>query len=70
MERVINKLTQFLCLHINQQFKNGADIVQIFDSWAGIISKKILTGFVLNQTRKLFNFVEKNKSPQYAFQKE
>ena len=34
---IIDKLNEYLCLHINQQINAGADTVQIFDSWAGLI---------------------------------
>ena len=69
MERVINKLTQFLCLHINQQFKNGADIVQIFDSWAGIISKKNLNRFCFEPNKKIVQFCRKKQIPTICFPK-
>ena len=32
---ILNKLNDYLCLHIENQIKAGADVVQIFDSWAG-----------------------------------
>ena len=39
---ILDKLNHFLSLHIKNQIKSGSDIVQLFDSWAGIIPKKKL----------------------------
>ena len=37
---IFDKLNEFLCAHIENQINAGADVVQIFDSWAGLIEKK------------------------------
>ena len=69
LEKIINKLTQFLCLHINQQCENGADVVQIFDSWAGIISKKDLNRFCFEPNKKIVQFCRKKQIPTICFPK-
>ena len=34
IQLTLHKLTDFICTHIYNQVKAGADVVQIFDSWA------------------------------------
>ena len=43
INRVLIILEKFLKLHIDQQIKNGATVIQIFDSWAGLLEEKDLT---------------------------
>ena len=45
---ILNKLNDYLCLHIENQIKAGADVVQIFDSWAGLIPSNELEEFCYN----------------------
>ena len=37
---ILDKLNEYLCVHIENQVNAGADVIQIFDSWAGLISTK------------------------------
>ena len=43
-EKFINKILKiiekFLKIHIKNQVDSGAQIIQIFDSWAGLLSEK------------------------------
>ena len=45
-ESLINKLLikveEMTCLHVDKQVEAGANIIQIFDSWAGLLPKKEL----------------------------
>ncbi len=34
---ILDKLNDYLCTHIENQIDAGADVIQIFDSWAGLI---------------------------------
>ena len=42
---IFDKLHEYLCLHIENQIDAGADVVQIFDSWAGLLSPKDLPNY-------------------------
>jgi uroporphyrinogen decarboxylase len=66
---ILNKLTDFVCDHIYNQMKAGADVVQIFDSWAGLIPQENLLEFCYNPNLKIVNFCKKNKFPVICFPK-
>ena len=64
---VINKLNDFLCLHIKNQIDSGAEVVQIFDSWAGLLPTKDLPNYCYQPNLKLVEFCKKNKIPVICF---
>ncbi len=66
---VIEKLIEFLCYHIEQQVKAGADIVQIFDSWAGILDQSNLEKYCYQPNKTLVNFCRKIETPSICFPK-
>ena len=64
---ILEKLINYLCLHIENQIKAGADVVQIFDSWAGLISQKDLTNFCYVPNSKIVDFCKKKEIPVICF---
>ena len=70
-KHLINKtliiLEKFLKLHIEQQIKNGATIIQIFDSWAGLLEEKNLPNYVYIPTLNLVNYVKSLQIPVICF---
>ena len=40
INRILLIIEKFLKIHIKNQIDNGANIIQIFDSWAGLLEKK------------------------------
>ena len=59
INRILSILEKFLKVHIKNQINNGAEIIQIFDSWAGLLEKKMLPNYVYIPT---LNIVEYTKS--------
>jgi uroporphyrinogen decarboxylase len=53
INRILAILEKFLKLHINQQIKSGATVIQIFDSWAGLLEKKDLPNYIYVPTLNL-----------------
>ena len=70
-EFLINKmliiLEKFLKIHIKHQIKNGATIIQIFDSWAGLLKEKDLPNYVYIPTLNLVNYVKSLNVPVICF---
>ena len=69
IDLILKNLTDFLCNHIINQIKAGADTVQIFDSWAGLIPQEKLEKYCFEPNLKIVNFCKKNKIPVICFPK-
>ena len=69
IKKIFNKLNQFLCLHIKNQVRAGADVVQIFDSWAGLIPKNKVKDFCFKPNKKIVDFCKSKNIPIICFPK-
>ncbi|MDC0618727.1 uroporphyrinogen decarboxylase [Pelagibacteraceae bacterium] len=69
INKILNKLNEFLCLHIKNQVDAGAEVVQIFDSWAGLIPLKNLPDYCYMPNLKIVEFCKSNKIPVICFPK-
>jgi uroporphyrinogen decarboxylase len=50
---LLKKITQSTINYLKGQVTNGADVLQIFDSWAGVLSEKMFYEFSLTYTAKI-----------------
>ena len=64
---ILDKLNEYLIIHIKNQIQAGADTVQIFDSWAGLIPEKNLSNYCYEPNQKIVGFCRKNKMPVICF---
>ena len=69
LEKVLNKLIKFLCIHIQNQVSAGADVVQIFDSWAGLVPDNNIKDYCFIPNAKIVEFCKKKKIPSICFPK-
>jgi uroporphyrinogen decarboxylase len=67
INRILIILEKFLKIHIDQQIKNGATVIQIFDSWAGLLEEKDLPNYVYVPTLNLVNYVKSLNIPVICF---
>jgi len=67
IEKTLLILEKFLKIHINQQIKNGATVIQIFDSWAGLLNEKDLPNYIYNPTQNLVEYVKSLNIPVICF---
>ena len=56
INRILLILEKFLKIHIKNQIENGANIIQIFDSWAGLLGEKDLPNYIYTPTLNLVNY--------------
>ena len=72
-ENLINKalkvIEKFLKVHIKNQVESGAQIIQIFDSWAGLLDEKNLSKYVYTPTISLVEYIKSLKVPVICFPK-
>jgi uroporphyrinogen decarboxylase len=66
---ILDKLNEYLCIHIENQINAGADVVQIFDSWAGLIRKENLPNFCYIPNLKIVEFCKTYQIPTVCFPK-
>jgi uroporphyrinogen decarboxylase len=69
INKVLIILEKFLKLHIDHQIKNGATVIQVFDSWAGLLKEKDLPNYVYIPTLNLVNYVKSLNIPVICFPK-
>tara|TARA_B100001063_G_scaffold211190_1_gene209337 strand:- start:154 stop:1155 length:1002 start_codon:yes stop_codon:yes gene_type:complete len=67
INRLLIILERFLKVHIKNQIDNGAEIIQIFDSWAGLLDVKDLPNYVYVPTLNLVEYVKSLNVPVICF---
>ena len=67
INKILIILEKFLKVHIKNQIDIGADVIQIFDSWAGLLQKKDLSNYVYIPTLNLVKFVKTLGVPVICF---
>jgi uroporphyrinogen decarboxylase len=70
INRILLIIEKFLKVHIKNQIENGANVIQIFDSWAGLLDEKDLPNYIYSPTLNLVNFVKALGVPVICFPRE
>ena len=60
-------IEKFLKIHIKHQIENGAQIIQIFDSWAGLLNEKDLQNYIYKPTLNLVEYIKSFNIPVICF---
>ena len=69
IEKIMKNLIDYLCLHIKKQIEAGANVVQIFDSWAGLLKDLDLQKLCFLPNLSIVDFCKENKIPVICFPK-
>ena len=69
--KIIKRLEHLIFIHCEKQIQAGADIIQLFDSWAGLIKEKDLNEFCINPNKNIVNKIKKKypNNPVICFPK-
>jgi uroporphyrinogen decarboxylase len=67
--QLLDTLSEIIIEYLNEQMKAGADAVQIFDTWAGILSPDVLEEFSLKYITKIISGLNTNGKPVIVFAK-
>ena len=66
---LLKKIEEMVCLHVDKQIEAGASIIQIFDSWAGLLPKKELSKYCYIPILKIVDHIKSKKIPIICFPK-
>ena len=70
IKKILSILKKFLMIHIKNQIENGANVIQICDSWAGLLQEKDLENYIYSPTLNLVNYVKSLNVPVICFPRE
>tara|TARA_Y100000590_G_scaffold246815_1_gene277282 strand:- start:1341 stop:2288 length:948 start_codon:yes stop_codon:yes gene_type:complete len=69
VNKLLKKVEEIICLHIDKQIDAGANVIQIFDSWAGLLPKKELPNYCYIPTLKIVEHIKSKNVPIICFPK-
>ena len=70
LKKIMNLIMKFLKIHVEKQVENGADVIQIFDSWAGIVNTKRIGDLIYEPNAELAEFTKSLGVPVICFPRE
>ena len=69
INKLLKKIVEIICLHIDKQIDAGANIIQIFDSWAGLLPKKELQNYCYKPISTIVEHIKSKNIPSICFPK-
>ncbi len=67
--KLLKKIEEMICLHVDKQIEAGANIIQIFDSWAGLLPQKELSNYCYEPNSKIVDHIKAKNIPVICFPK-
>ncbi len=67
INRILIILERFLKIHIKNQIDSGAQVIQIFDSWAGLLKNKDIPNYIYIPTLSLVEYTKSLNVPVICF---
>jgi len=59
LRKLLDKLTELTIAYVREQVKAGADVIQLFDSWGGILPAEEYSNFSLPYANRVFEALKK-----------
>ena len=69
VKKLLKTIEEVTCLHIDKQIESGANVIQIFDSWAGLLPVKELPIYCYIPILKIVEHVKSKNVPVICFPK-
>tara|TARA_B100000945_G_scaffold308028_1_gene297136 strand:- start:3081 stop:4031 length:951 start_codon:yes stop_codon:yes gene_type:complete len=66
---LLKKIEETICIHVREQVKAGANLIQIFDSWAGLLPEKELQRYCYMPTLRIVDYLKSLNIPVICFPK-
>ncbi len=63
LHRLLGKLTETITLYLNAQIEAGAQVVQLFDTWGGILSAEEYRRFILPYHQQIISNLKREQAP-------
>ena len=70
INKILSIIEKFLKIHIKNQIDSGANVIQIFDSWAGLLEERHLPNYIYIPTLNLVNYIKSLNIPVICFPRE
>ena len=65
--RLMDRLAESIIRYLKQQVQSGIDLIQIFDSWIGVLAPSDFRRWVLPTLKKIFRSLETTDTPRILF---
>ena len=69
IKKILKIIERFLKVHIKNQVESGAEIIQVFDSWAGLLSEKDFSNYIYEPTINIVEYTKSLNVPVICFPK-
>lgn len=67
--RLLNMISEAIANYLSAQIEAGADAIQIFDTWGGLLSPNYYDEFSLEYITKVISMIKRNDEPIIVFAK-
>ncbi|HEY9746484.1 MAG TPA: uroporphyrinogen decarboxylase [Oculatellaceae cyanobacterium] len=67
LHRLLAKLTETITLYLNAQIEAGAQVVQLFDTWGGILSEAEYREFILPYHQQILTQLKREQAPAILY---
>ena len=67
IDELLKLLIKYIKIHILNQIKSGATIIQVFDSWAGLLEEEDLEKYIYAPTKEVVDFIRTLNVPSICF---